>query len=319
MRRSIGVTLAAVVVLLGSAVTLLTGLLIVVVALFAGRAASPPPLGGKGLFVLTSFVLIVPAALGIATGIGTILLKRWARISILIFAGFLALMGLLTPVFFLMMPMPTVPGQNPGIWTYTKIAISVFYLFLAAIGVWWLILFNLKATKEQFAGGQAASDPSERPLSITIIGWLLILGVLSITVTLSMHLPGILFGYTFTGWSAVLWYLIFAGIGLYAGVGLLRLDPRGRQVAICYLTFGALNGALFYLLPGYSQRMATVMNSMPAGFRPRPDQPMPMLNPWFFAVLISVFLFVQLYFLIREKAAFYKAPTPDSPLATGIS
>lgn len=317
MKRSLGVTFAAVVALLGSLATLLMGLFLVLFLILSNYAPKSPALHTT-VTLLSALILIVPAGLGIATSVGLFRLKRWARISILIFAALLALMGFFTPFFLLTAPAPPNTGQAPEIWRYTQIALSVFYFFLAAIGVWWLVFFNRKAVKDQFTAGQPLA-PDARPVSITVIGWLLILGVLSIPISLGLHLPGMLFGYTFTGWLAVLWYLILAGIGLYAGVGLLRLDPRGRLVAIYYLVFGALNGALVYLLPGYSQRMATVMNSMPAGFRPGSNEPPALPNPWLLAIFIFVFLFVQLYFLIREKAAFYKSPTPDSPLAPGIS
>jgi len=316
MNRSAGVTFAAVVSLLGSLATLALGLLMVVVALFARHTASPAP--GGAVMALSSVILILPAALGIATSIGLFLLKRWARISILIFACLLTLMGVSTPLLFLAVPMPSVPGQNPEIWTYTRVAMSVFYLFLAAIGVWWLIFFNLKVIKEQFTGGQPTASVSERPLSITVIGWLLILACLTIPFSLLLHLPAAVLGHLFTGWAAILWNLALAGVSFYSGVGLLRLDPRCRQLAIGYLTFGAVNGALFYLLPGSAERMAASMSSMPAVFRPRQNQPVPILNPWFFAIFISVLLVAQLYFLVTRRSAFYKPATPDSMLSSGL-
>ncbi|MEO8180999.1 MAG: hypothetical protein ABI895_19360 [Deltaproteobacteria bacterium] len=223
---------------------------------------------------------------------------------ILVFAGVLTFTGLCTPILLLTMRMPPMPAQDPGVLGPVKTAMTVFYLFLAAIGVWWLVFFNLPAVKAQFAQGEPTAGASARPTSITCIAWLLIISSLSFPFVLLLHFPAMMFGRLVSGWIATLWYLAFAGLGLYIGRGLLRLDPRCRWLAIGFLAFGALNTAPFYLLPGSAERMAELVQRLPVGFRPPANQPIPTFNPWVLVVFMAVCVAVQLYFLVTRSAAF---------------
>jgi hypothetical protein len=301
MKRSVGITVAGVVSLLGSCAHLLIGLGMILVLILGSRGVTPAP----GVVVLTSALFFVLcAAIGIATSLGLFRLRRWARISLLLFAGLLTLVGLCTPILLLTIQLPQVAGQDPMIPTFVKTAMAAFYLFLAAIGVWWLVFFNLPAIKAQFADGGATASTSARPLSITCVAGMLIFGALCLPFSLLMQFPAVMFGRLVMGWPATLWYIALAGVGLYVGVGLLRLDPRCRRLAIYSVAFGALNTVPFYLFPGSAERMAEMVQHLPAGFRPPANQPLPLPNHWVSVVFMLASVGLQLYFLVTRRAAF---------------
>ena len=66
------------------------------------------------------------------------------------------------------------------------------------------------------------------------------------------------------------------------------------------------------LLPGAAERVAEMMQRMPAAFRPPANQPLPTLNPWVLVVFMLVSGALQLYFLVTRSAAFDKRLQPDA-------
>jgi len=92
----VGITISAIIVILGSAFTLLGGAMMVFSSAFLSKAnpASAVPLNLASIVVIDSVLLSGFGGRGLASGIGLIYLKRWARISTLIFAGFLVCISL---------------------------------------------------------------------------------------------------------------------------------------------------------------------------------------------------------------------------------
>jgi hypothetical protein len=269
MKRSIGVTLSAIVSLLGSALTLGCGLLVIFVlfffaptrANFSGVAAAP-----KAIFVMGALVYILPAIWGVITSIGLFLLKNWARISILVFSVILILMGALVGVIMLIMPLPPAPAAAATESTITgiRLVMGAFWFGIAGIGVWWLILFTRPKVKSQFTapspadsmvgeGQQPAALPliaqspsSARPLSITIIAWLLLVGCVFFPINFLTHAPAIFFTKLVTGYGAAVYLFLYLVANLSIGVGLLRLNPTARIAGIAYYVFAILNIGTFY-------------------------------------------------------------------------
>ena len=97
MKRSIGVTVIAVLSLLGSVLTLLMGVLLGWV-MFRAPVASPDQYPGspaffKAMLFAGVLIYVVPAIWGICTSIGLLRLRDWARISMIAFAVLLILMA----------------------------------------------------------------------------------------------------------------------------------------------------------------------------------------------------------------------------------
>jgi hypothetical protein len=316
MNRSPGVTIAAVFSLLGSLLFLLLGFLLVVFAIFSRSIlSSPAPPGGPAIMFLSASFMTLPGIWGLATSVGLFRLKRWARISILIFAALLTFFGLVTPLGLLAVRFPTPPNQDPAILNSVRWGMSAFYLCLAGVGVWWLIFFTRRSIKEQFlAKGQIAGEvasSSARPLSILVIASLFLLGSIGTLISALLRLPAVFFNQILTGWAATFIFLAYTAICIYLGIGLLRLDPRARLVAIAYSVFAMVSSILTYALPGAQQRLAFVMSALPRMFHGENSQHAPVISPWFtvgFSVLLMV---VQIYFLVTRKQAFYRDVTAD--------
>jgi hypothetical protein len=156
------------------------------------------------------------------------------------------------------------------------------------------------------------TDGTGRPVSISVIAWLLIFGCAFTPFGLAMRVPVAFMGLLLTGWAAAAVFILLAACQLYIAIGLLRLNPRSRVLAIYYSVVGGLNGILIYALPGREARMAELMKAMPAYFH----QPMPTSMPfpyWPFEVMIAAFMLVQIYFLITRKSAFYVSPPLADP------
>jgi hypothetical protein len=342
MKRSVGVTVIASLALLGSVLTFAIGILMLVAMVLAPVPRSNPfpgsPIFFRAFFVALSLVYLLPAVLGICTGVGLWRLKNWARISMIVFSVLLVLMGGFGGLVSLVMPIPATPNSpvDPSVMVSIRIAMGIFWLSLLGIGVWWLVFFNRLKVKEQFgqptaamaAGltsqtaypvqsvsvGAVGPGPAGRPLSITIIAWLLLAGCLFIPLSLVMRGPAILFTKILTGWPAVLLFLAFAVAQVCIGVGLLRLKIAARIAAIVYFAFAFANGAVFYLAPGGHARMLALMERQQSMFpwmRAFQGQAQFQFDftPFLIvgAVLGLVVITVPVYFLITRKMAFENA------------
>jgi hypothetical protein len=342
MKRSAGVTVIVILSLLGSLFTFAMGILMLVMMIVAPvpRSNEFPgsPIFFKVILLLGSLMYLLPAIWGVVTSIGLWRLKNWARISIIVFSVLLILMGGFSGLMTLVVPMPPPPNStvDPSVMTGIRISMGAFMLALAGIGVWWLVFFSRPKVKEQFgqlplvpaigsplptnqvppAVYASTNGPSavERPLSIAIIAWLLLIGSFFLPLCLVLHTPAVLFTKLLIGWPATLFFLSFAVTQFCIGLGLLRLKPTARTAAIIYSVFGALNAAVFYLAPGGHGRMQALMDYQQSVFpwmRMFTDQSEYHFDTTPFMVMGAVCgligMMVQLYFLITRKFAFEKA------------
>jgi hypothetical protein len=302
MKRSIGVTLSAVVTILGSALMALFGAL-----MFIGFMAMPGdnpdiPSYARVAGLVMAGVMLALAAWGITTAVGLLRLRRWARVCILVFSAVMALCCGSAALVTAFAPMPSPPNVPPGLMTGVRIGLVCFYGILTLIGGWWLYLFNRAAVVAQFAPG----PPPARPLSVSIIAWFLVFGVVVCFAYVWFPFPAVLFSFAIAGWPARTVYLLYALLQLWLGIGLLRLRPLSRVWAIGYFVFGLLNGFSFAVLPGAAARFAEAMAAMPLAMR-QPDPmsfPLPLVP---YALLIAFLCAVPIWFLARNRSAFVKA------------
>ena len=159
-----------------------------------------------------------------------------------------------------------------------------------------------------------APAPSARPLSISIIAWLMLISCLVIPFNIVFHAPAILFTAILTGWPAVIVLLVFTAVHLYIGIALLKMQPAGRLTGIGYFVFGILNFIVFYLAPGRNARVARLLEveqSMFSWMRSaQANAPFtPEMTPFFIAIaiVIAVIYLVLIYFLAAAKPAFDRA------------
>ena len=204
------------------------------------------------------------SAFGIATGIGLILLRNWARISVLIWGGFSVFFGLFGVAIAFLMPLPPTP-EVPNLPAGTMQGIRFFMLCIyglpVIVGVWWLILFNRKSVKAQFAGtaDPLAAQKPRPPVPVSILAWLYITAAAHIVILpfLPFSMPLILFGHFFSGTIGTLAYVFVCLISAVVGVGLLKLKPWSYPLTIGFQLFGLANGIVTVLHPNYQSQLAS--------------------------------------------------------------
>ena len=295
--------MSAVLSILGSAVTLLFAGLMFLAGFFVTpeQDASPSPIPLKPMTAVMAAVLVALSAWGISTGIAIFLRHRWARISILMFAGLLTFMsagGMLT---ILVVQLPAMPQSD--VMPMIRLGMAAFNVVLAAIGVWWLVLFNRSRTKEYFAGQIVPASERARPLSVSVIAWfLLISGALTASSAI-FRLPAIMFGIVLTGWATLPLYAAYAAVQIYLGTGLLRLREGARVGTIAYLCFNAVNTSVSLVGPGYTEMMRQLQIAKPKFF-PNGAATAVVGPIWLFALIAAALCAVAIFFLVRRAPAF---------------
>ena len=323
MKRSGGVTASAVMAIIGSVFTILIGGFAILGALLMRTMPNLPTTPAQPVppaaFLLAESVLFLGFGVwGMASAVGLLRLKNWARVSLLVFAGLLAFFSAIGALFMLLilvvgLPMPPQQNVPPGLMTSVFATMIVFALLLVALNVWWLFYFNRRDVKAQFMGEAAAAAPSRRPLSITIIAWLLIVGgIAAAPVYLLASSPLFVFGFVIRGWLAGAIYSLLVLAGLLAGVGLLRMKAAAHSLAVAYYGFTLLNLATNILIPGSFARMLAVMKET---VPPTPGTQFFLSEQFFWFIMFCGLLSagIPLWFLITRRQAFLdacKAPPP---------
>jgi len=325
MKRPAGVTISAMVVFIGSGLTLLSGVLMIL-AFAVMPSDSTPAFTRSGGLIMSVFMLGL-AAWGIATGVNLLHMREWARISMIVFSGLLLVMAVPGLLMMIVMPLPTppVPAVPNGeaipplehFMTAVRIGLAVFYALLALLGGWWVYFFNSRPIREQFRGAieptsetwaPAAFAPTEvsgspkRPVSITIIAYLTLVGACMFPILNILHLPLTFLGFFFTGGKAALIVTGYMSVQLLMAYGLLKLEKWGRSLAIYYFNFAIFNSIISVILPGaqarYEEATAAMQTSM--GLPPTPFQ----FPIWFSLVFSLPMIAVQLWFVVTRKQAF---------------
>jgi hypothetical protein len=286
----------------------------------ATTGASQPPT--RALLLITALIYVVPAVWGIASSVGLWRLKNWARISTIVFAVFLATVGVFGVLIAVVMPIPVTPAQQnmPQIATMVRVFLGTLGAGELGIGLWLAIYFTRRRVQAQFARavpqvvlGPADSEAqrvatmvsqNRRPVSLTVIACFLLVGAACFPFAFLMHTPLLVLGKVLTGTMAVAGLLLFTAANVSIGIGLLKLWPAARTAGIVYFLFALVNAGVSWLSPGAAGRMQAIIAAQPKMFGSTPEVVFP---PQFIAVIgIASMLvtLVPLYFLITRKSAF---------------
>lgn len=209
MKRSGDVTAAAIILFFGSGLLILFMLF----AILGAELTPLPPEARYGQFIGLAFYLLF-AAWGVATGVGILRLRSWARISIIAMSVLAIFSCMCAAVGFALMPaiLEQLPDAPPRAAVKIMVAVGVIMLLIPlAIAIWWLILFTRKRLALEFAsrgvraqfrtgvtlnagppvassappaftpsgqtfGSPAMQLPNRRPVSITVIAVFLLAG-----------------------------------------------------------------------------------------------------------------------------------------------
>jgi hypothetical protein len=156
MRPSLAVTLAAMLLLLGSGFMVFVGLIVV----FGMVLVSLRPAAGLGSEpLLAGAVFAAPGMLGLTTGIGLLRRRPWARVSVLLIGSILCLIAVCvgsSVLFGRPLVPPHAAANGEGLLLGARLFLGTLYLLLFALGAWWLYLFNRGPVKAEFRPGSAA-------------------------------------------------------------------------------------------------------------------------------------------------------------------
>ncbi|MGD0306982.1 MAG: hypothetical protein ABSC71_19330 [Candidatus Acidiferrales bacterium] len=342
MKRSAGITITAVIDFVGSAFTLFTAPMSVFV--LAVQSIIPPSRPGAAPIEIPSMlhymqiaavlIFVLAAAWGIATGVGLLKLREWSRISQLLFAGLIALIGVSSAMLMLAIQLP-VPVNDPHpetaahVLQITRFFIAIFYGGLAALGIWWLYYFTRRPIRDEFRTRSGASvavvdglpggiprgstEPfpgpmnRARPVSITIIAALMLLRLLSFVALPFVRVPLLFFGSIIAGPAGTALLMLFGLVQGIAGYGLLKMKMWGRNLAIAVELTNVANVVATGLLPGSQANFDSAMQQIYAQWNLPANVPMIHFPVALMMLPAIPVLLVVLYFLIKEKPAFVEA------------
>jgi hypothetical protein len=320
MRRSIGITISAVIALIGSVFSIVLGLFTVGSLFVARNAQIPPPASGQPVppfpfIAITAFSLVFYVGFGVwgvVSAIGLLRMRNWARICFAVFGGILCFFSICGAFGSLMamqfVPRTLPPGNNvpSELLTGMFVVFGIVALLCAGLGIWWLIYFNRSRVKAQFLGEAAVAEPRRFPLSITVIAWMLLvgglMGSLGLVFLFSVSYPLLLFGFVLHGIGAKLLYLLFVTISIAAGLGMLRGHVWAHSLAVGYFVFALLNALPYIIRPSSFSRF---MQEVPGGQNVPPGFMNAILPIGNVFGLLSMGLL--LWFLITRRQRFIEA------------
>ena len=338
MQRPTGVTLAAIALGIDAAFQAIMACLMTVVAVLTAKGAlpstpgqpTPSPGAMTAIFLVSILFFLALTAWGATTVVGLFRMRTWARYSILIIGGLTAGLGILSAAVtllaatlaknFIPPPAPDQPAPPPHLFLAVFIGIALFYLAIAAIGIWWLVYFNLRSTRTAFQQPLIEGElftPPARPVAITVIAALFFFGSFCCFLYTFTPLPAFMLGFIATGTPARLTYLLIALLEAAIGIGLLRLQNIARLATIALLAFGSIN-FLLLALPSYRHKAVHYLDQVSTQMgtsttdATRHFQLILVLGSLAFSIVIYAVVF---WLLQRHRDAFYPA-SAAAPLST---
>lgn len=248
------------------------------------QAQGGPPLPPEARAFTIVFVLfgVALCVFGIFVGVGVIRRRNWARITMLIWGGFMAVVCLLIVGFSLFvfnsMPQTQLPNVRPSdaasILRFMNVFLVIFYGIPAAIGIWWLVLFTRPRVSEAFtnpapavpmmdasgfpqlpSAGVAAPKRPSCPLPLAILGGFFVFSSVCTPLFVLMPspypMPFFFFGKILFGLQAK---LILVGMSVVlgvCGVGMLRLQTWALHTALVVQGLFLINGIFSWISPTF--------------------------------------------------------------------
>ncbi len=342
------VTAAGIVAILFGAFGVLMAILVEVSMRAVSRIASeskgvPFPEAARAMTSIMWLFFLALAIFGIFVGANILRRRNWARISILIWGGLMAVFSFISLIFTLLV-MGEVAKSLPNaadaasFMAVFKWVLAVIYLIPLGVGIWWLILFTRKAVVEEFnpllarlhpgktldASGFPQEPPAAPsyvpggpacPLLLIIIAGLDIFGGVSILTmilipySLISSLPVFLFGHAFYGRFPLVILALLGVIYVVCGVGIIRLKPWALDPLIWCKALFTLSGIATLLNPQFIPTMMAAMPKVMTSYPGVPATAFPFSDTLFKYLMAFSYLFggVLLLILILYRKRFLEA------------
>jgi len=213
---------------------LITGVSIIGLILAAKQPNVKMP---RTITISTGIMFAIFAAWPLITGIGLILKKNWARYSIFVLSGVVFLMGLGGSLATFSKSINRAVEANSHAIRDGKISTLWFVgIFFIIIPLFFIIFFSRKSIKELFTSNSAGESKSNRPFGVTLIALFVLSGSLSSVMFIFLNpiqkFP-LIGSIMISGLALKAYFLIYALLDLYIGIGLLKLRKAAWVVAIC--------------------------------------------------------------------------------------
>lgn len=198
-------------------------------------------------YIKTVVVIIcaVLALLPLVIGIGIILKKNWARISVFLMSIFALFIGLADSLVIFTQPSPLNSNATVNYQLIKLFSIGFLSFFFILIPIFFIIFFSRKSVKELFILRTEDEGKTNEPLGLTFISILSFLSGLSCMFIVFQNfidkIP-IVGDIMLSGMSLKFYFLIYALIYIYIGIGLLRLSKIAWLTAIFFKIFLILLG-----------------------------------------------------------------------------
>ena len=245
--------------------TILLGLGAIALGLFTllGQSLVPQdqrmPIGSLvpaiGMYVVLGLGLIV-------VGIGSMMVRRWARALLLIFSwAWLAIgamemiaMAIILPTVMTHMPTPAVPAGQPapptaiimgGVMVFMFLFLGFFFILLPGIWTFFYMSPHVKATCDARDPQPGWTDACPLPvLALSLWMWLTVPWMLIMPLTGHWVMP--LFGLLLTGLPAGISCLVIAAIMAVCGWLIYRVDIRGWWLILVFIILGCISGIITF-------------------------------------------------------------------------
>jgi hypothetical protein len=307
MRKWIAIRVSALLAVLGSGATLLFAGILAWTAFFVEppETLAESPMRFKVLMLSVAAFFAALGIWGLATAAGLFRRSEWARLSIMIFSLLLVGMGGSALAGTLFIHMPQNGRLPPEVLSRIRLGMAGFYGSLTTLGIWWLLLFNSRRSKQYFVELAVRSERG-RPLSIGIIGWYLLISTLVTAVAAILRIPGMFFGFLLTGWAALAVYTAFTAVQLYLGTGLLQLQEPARVGSILYFLIVAANAAVTVALPDFPGRMRLMQEALPRFLHFNRETLVPLEGSWGVTLVAAAYAVIPVWFLVRRRGSFVR-------------
>lgn len=256
----------------------------------------------RAALVGVAVLLAAVVAWGVATALGLLWMRTWALVSTLIFSFLLLATGLgVVVVAFL--GSPAVPQAAAAATQATDGILGAVFL---GVALWWIVYFVRPRTQAAFFANRRGGEIPRLPLSIAVIGWMLLggggLGIACVPL-LGARSGFSLAGHMLHGQAAQVAMVLVAAVSMIVGLGLVELRRWARATALVWLILVLISFALTWLAP-------------PAAMAGRPG--MRALSMATVATTVSLGIaacLAQIYFLWTRKAAFMPLRPAPVPVA----
>jgi hypothetical protein len=293
------VTAAAVVAIIFSLFAALGGLLggfslLLMPAMPTTGGAPPMPQGVRAMSAAIMFFMLALAVFGIFVGAGVIRRRNWARITILVWAGFMTLVSVGAIAFSLLIfsaVQTQLPNVNPAdadkVMRFMRIFLVIFYGIPAGVGIWWIVLFTRKRVATAFTSpaislaeyapamdpsgfpqSESAIEPQRKlrptcPLPLAIFSVFLIFSSVCMLLFLLFPVPAsfplFFFGHVFVGAAPKIFLAFIGAASGVAGFGMLKLKPWALYTELVIQFVFLVNAVVTFFSPSYEPIMRAAM------------------------------------------------------------